>query len=385
MIYVDFTDCIPQKGIKYHGGGNYGKRYIRLLAGTGCKVTVIVPDQIACSVKSMDFSDIENVEVVELNDFTNFVAEENSVLFIPLLKTRRLRLLRIIKANNPTIKLYLTIHGDRDIDLIPDGMDAFYFSGILRYIYWPYAAAKYVVKRSYAHLLLKRYIPYCDKVFTVSNDSMQKIQRSIQPKRLRLFFEGSVNSDTLIGKEPDLHKENYALFVSGDRPEKNLLRTLLAFQEYKKMDKSGITLKVTGVKEEQKKCLLGCRKLNTSFVENNVEFLEYLDQKSFEMLYRKSKFLLYPSKSEGFGLPLVEACMNAVPVLASSITACPEVLGSAAFYVNPYRVNSIYDGMVTMFQYDYAVLQDMVLRRRENIVLNIQNSDLDFLADFYDL
>lgn len=45
-------------------------------------------------------------------------------------------------------------------------------------------------------------------------------------------------------------------------------------------------------------------------------------------------FLLHPSKSEGYGLPLLDAMEKGRPVVASFITSVPEVLGTAGYYVN---------------------------------------------------
>jgi glycosyltransferase involved in cell wall biosynthesis len=45
--------------------------------------------------------------------------------------------------------------------------------------------------------------------------------------------------------------------------------------------------------------------------------------------------MIYPSKFEGFGLPILEAFQARLPVLSSSATTLPEVALDAALYFDP--------------------------------------------------
>jgi glycosyltransferase involved in cell wall biosynthesis len=52
-------------------------------------------------------------------------------------------------------------------------------------------------------------------------------------------------------------------------------------------------------------------------------------------LYRSAAALVYPSRYEGFGLPILEAMTCGVPVLAANTSSIPEVAGDAAVLLDP--------------------------------------------------
>ncbi len=58
-------------------------------------------------------------------------------------------------------------------------------------------------------------------------------------------------------------------------------------------------------------------------------------------LYKNASLFVFPSLSEGFGLPPLEAMMRGVPVASSNATSLPEILGDAALYFNPLDVDDM--------------------------------------------
>ena len=58
-------------------------------------------------------------------------------------------------------------------------------------------------------------------------------------------------------------------------------------------------------------------------------------------MYQNCKAYIYPSLSEGFGLPGLEAFQFGAPLVSSNSTCLPEVYGDAAHYFNPTDVNDM--------------------------------------------
>lgn len=86
-----------------------------------------------------------------------------------------------------------------------------------------------------------------------------------------------------------------------------------------------------------------------------VRFPGYVTDDDVEALYSVADCFAFPSLSEGFGLPLLEAMNRGVPVVTSTASCLPEVAGDAAVLVDAYSEHAIADGVV-------RVLTDAELR-----------------------
>lgn len=64
-----------------------------------------------------------------------------------------------------------------------------------------------------------------------------------------------------------------------------------------------------------------------------------VSQSELSFIYRNAYCLVFPSYSEGFGWPVIEAQSFGCPVIASSSSCIPEIGGSGALYADPYSVS----------------------------------------------
>ncbi|MDR1512641.1 MAG: glycosyltransferase family 4 protein [Propionibacteriaceae bacterium] len=79
-----------------------------------------------------------------------------------------------------------------------------------------------------------------------------------------------------------------------------------------------------------------------------VELKGWVSDSELADLYATATALAVPSLQEGFGLPLIDAMMAGLPLIASDIPIFHEVAGDAAHYFDPLDHQSIADAMVAV-------------------------------------
>jgi glycosyltransferase involved in cell wall biosynthesis len=70
-------------------------------------------------------------------------------------------------------------------------------------------------------------------------------------------------------------------------------------------------------------------------IDGQVRWLGYVDSKQVEVAYRSATCVVYPSRFEGWGMPVLEALYFCVPLICSKIDHIPGLVGDAALLVNP--------------------------------------------------
>lgn len=83
-------------------------------------------------------------------------------------------------------------------------------------------------------------------------------------------------------------------------------------------------------------------------LENDVQFLGFVDDADLPVLYGRADFFIYPSLYEGFGMPILEAMACGTPVITSNCSSMPEVAGNAALLVEPHDVNDMASKMMEL-------------------------------------
>ncbi len=112
--------------------------------------------------------------------------------------------------------------------------------------------------------------------------------------------------------------------------------------------------------------------------------LGHVDDAALAALYRACTVFVYPSRYEGFGLPVLEAMNYGAAVIASSAAAIPEAGGDAALYVPPgdaaalaealRRVWNDQDLAAQMRERGYARVREMSWRRTAERTLEVLES-----------
>lgn len=136
--------------------------------------------------------------------------------------------------------------------------------------------------------------------------------------------------------EPILNLEDsqFIMYIGRPTPHKNLERLIDAYAELKKTHPK-LKLVLAGKKDTLYEAHE--RRAQAKGIDGIV-FTGYISDGQLRWLYEHTAAYAFPSLSEGFGLPGVEAMMHGAPVVASNATCLPEVLGDAAHYFDPLSV-----------------------------------------------
>ena len=79
-----------------------------------------------------------------------------------------------------------------------------------------------------------------------------------------------------------------------------------------------------------------------------VFFLSRVQDDELAVLYQMAEVMVYPSKFEGFGLPVAEAQASGCPVITSNTSSLPEAGGDAAIYINPENPEEIGEALISL-------------------------------------
>lgn len=133
--------------------------------------------------------------------------------------------------------------------------------------------------------------------------------------------------------------ERFVLFVGTIEPRKNLVRLAAAVAQLN----AGAT---SGARSPMPLLVAGADGWGEVNVENDdVRFVGFVDERDLPGLYAAATVFAYPSESEGFGLPVLEAMSQGTPVVTSRGTSTEEVAGGAAELVDPFDVAAIARGI----------------------------------------
>jgi glycosyltransferase involved in cell wall biosynthesis len=134
------------------------------------------------------------------------------------------------------------------------------------------------------------------------------------------------------------------LTVSAKRPHKNLMRLLGALGRIPSERRPLLVMPGYPTPHEQE---LRARAAELG-LDGDVRFLGWVSDEELESLYRAVDAFVFPSLSEGFGLPVLEAMARGVPVATSGRTSLAEVAGDAALLFDPEDEASIADAIARL-------------------------------------
>lgn len=188
-----------------------------------------------------------------------------------------------------------------------------------------------------------------DHILTISEYSKSEIVKyfDIEPSRIstvplgvdKEFFQTASELDKKrVCAKYDIDKP-YFVFVGTLQPRKNIARLLEAMQLLPEHIKKSHNLVIVGRDGWGNDDLVTA--IRKAEREGWCKWIGWLPDHELRALLQSAALFVFPSLSEGFGLPVLEAFASKVPVVASNITSIPEVCGDAATLVDPLDPSDI--------------------------------------------
>ena len=203
--------------------------------------------------------------------------------------------------------------------------------------------------------MTERGIRFADTLIAVSESTRRDLRALVGDRRVTVVYPGISSVFETLPSDGEISsvlvryglKRGYIYHGGGLEIRKNtegVLRAYALLQAEKKKKLLSLPPLVISGKIHEK-----TNKLATDVVGlieelglgRQVHLLGHVPAVDLPALYRGAKFFVFPSKYEGFGLPVLEALSMECPVIASSNSSLPEVCGESAILIDGSDVSDI--------------------------------------------
>jgi glycosyltransferase involved in cell wall biosynthesis len=183
--------------------------------------------------------------------------------------------------------------------------------------------------RFFFRTMVPRSARRADRILTVSERTKRDLvdHYGIAPDKVVVTANGVDPVFTPEGVRRD--GSPYLLFVGSLQPRKDPLAAIEALS----LTNGNLRLVLAGPDKGDRD--EAARTASRLGLERRIEFAGHVDKDELAALYRGATCLVFPSRYEGFGLPVVEAMASGTPVVTTTAGALPEVAGDAAILVEP--------------------------------------------------
>ncbi len=178
-----------------------------------------------------------------------------------------------------------------------------------------------------------------DGIIAISECTKQDVIKyyNIDPKKIRVIYQGCSEIFERVVEEDERLKlrekyalpNEYLLCVGSIERRKNALLILQAMRNLPN------DLHVVLLGKETEYCEELRAFVATNSLESRVHFLHKVSFEDLPGIYQMAKIFVYPSRYEGFGIPIIEALHSGVPVIAASGSCLEEAGGAKSIYIDP--------------------------------------------------
>ena len=189
-------------------------------------------------------------------------------------------------------------------------------------------ALKILVPTEYVSDAIHKYHLFTGRKLVVLSEASEPPLpgKAIIPEALKTYLQSPTS------------KLSFILYVGTSFPHKNLRRLIKAYGIIREKHPETKLVLVGKQEYHAKKLMRWAKKLDYA---EDIIFTGFVPDSDLKWLYENAKCYVFPSLSEGFGLPGLEAMVHGCPVASSNATCLPEVYGEAAHYFDPEDTSDI--------------------------------------------
>lgn len=258
----------------------------------------------------------------------------------------------------------------------------------------------YKLKRTVYRWLIKKAAKKSQKLITsskfVKNDVAQ--YANIDPAKIEVIYEAADKIEAEAEEIAKLQDQKFIMYVGRANPHKNLNRLVEAFAEVTKshpdlklvlagqpdknfdllaqyVESKSLTPVVRNLTSQvsttgQASQARPAPKPERSSLQSDYEasrfgagvlFLGWINDGQLRWLYENTAAYVFPSLSEGFGLPGLEAMIHSAPVVSSDTTCLPEIYGDAAHYFDPLDVDDMAGKIIDVLE-NFTLSTNLIAR-----------------------
>lgn len=248
----------------------------------------------------------------------------------------------------PAKKIVITIHGAGDIS----------------------APNSFVFSRTVFNFILTHFYKYVDIFIADSNDAKNEVAKyyGIPLNKIERIYLGGGDNYRVIerneARREICNKYNifgpYILNVSRLQPHKNITTLIKAYTLLRKKDCLRTEKLVIVGNATNKGRPVEYDVARESPFSDDIFFVDHVDPEDMNIFYSSAELFVFPSLSEGFGLPILESMASGTPVITSKTTSLGEIAGNAAITVDPLDAEALALAMGRVLN-DQKLAKSMIL------------------------
>jgi glycosyltransferase involved in cell wall biosynthesis len=197
-----------------------------------------------------------------------------------------------------------------------------------------YDEKKSAAKKNKYLKAVQQNIDRSEHVVAISNSTLQDVKKHLNThnKATSVIYNGCSIDEISVLSEPQHKPQTPFLFTIGTVVNKKNFHVLPALLKNKNWQ---LVIAGTIASNDYKNMIIAeAIKHN---VQNQVVFVGSISENDKQWYYKHCLSFVFPSISEGFGLPVIEAMHFGKPVVLSKLTCLPEIGGTEAYYFDSFE------------------------------------------------